>query len=40
MPVGVQLAGRPDSEAKLLQIGIDSQAHFPHHRKKPPTIFE
>ena len=39
MPVGVQLAGPPDTEAKLLQIGIDCQAHFPHHRRKPPGIF-
>ena len=38
MPVGVQLAGRPDSEALLLQIGIDCQARFPHHRQKPKGI--
>jgi aspartyl-tRNA(Asn)/glutamyl-tRNA(Gln) amidotransferase subunit A len=36
LPVGVQLAGLPGRERQLLGIGIDAQAHFPHHAERPP----
>ena len=35
LPVGVQLVGTPRSEATLLQVAIDCQARFPHHRLRP-----
>jgi Asp-tRNA(Asn)/Glu-tRNA(Gln) amidotransferase A subunit family amidase len=36
LPVGMQLAGLPGAEPNLLGIAIDAQAHFPHHRHRPP----
>jgi aspartyl-tRNA(Asn)/glutamyl-tRNA(Gln) amidotransferase subunit A len=38
LPFGVQLGGAPHSEAKLLQIGIDYQAHTSHHQDTPPGL--
>jgi aspartyl-tRNA(Asn)/glutamyl-tRNA(Gln) amidotransferase subunit A len=38
MPFGVQLGGPPHSEATLLQIGIDYQAHTTHHQDVPPHL--
>ncbi len=35
LPVGIQLVGTPYDEAGLLQIGVDLQAHFPHHEEQP-----
>jgi aspartyl-tRNA(Asn)/glutamyl-tRNA(Gln) amidotransferase subunit A len=35
LPIGVQLAGLPGSEPVLARIGIDAQAHAPHHRRRP-----
>jgi aspartyl-tRNA(Asn)/glutamyl-tRNA(Gln) amidotransferase subunit A len=38
LPFGVQLGGAPYSEATLLQIGIDYQAHTTHHQDTPPGL--
>jgi aspartyl-tRNA(Asn)/glutamyl-tRNA(Gln) amidotransferase subunit A len=37
LPVGVQVAGAPFSESRLIQIAVDLQAHFPHYTEAPPT---
>ena len=37
LPVGIQLVGAPFTEAALIQIAIDLQAHHPHHEEQPPT---
>ncbi len=36
LPIGVQLAGPPGSDARLLRIGIEAQAHYSHHQLVPP----
>jgi aspartyl-tRNA(Asn)/glutamyl-tRNA(Gln) amidotransferase subunit A len=38
LPFGVQLGGAPHSEATVLQIGIDYQAHTTHHEDAPPGL--
>jgi aspartyl-tRNA(Asn)/glutamyl-tRNA(Gln) amidotransferase subunit A len=38
MPFGIQLGGSPHSEAKLLRIAIDYQAHYPYHEAAPPGL--
>ena len=35
LPVGIQLAGAPFSEANLIQLAVDLQAHFPHYEESP-----
>jgi aspartyl-tRNA(Asn)/glutamyl-tRNA(Gln) amidotransferase subunit A len=35
LPVGIQLAGAPFSEAKLIQLAVDLQAHFPYYEQAP-----
>jgi aspartyl-tRNA(Asn)/glutamyl-tRNA(Gln) amidotransferase subunit A len=35
LPVGIQLGGAPFSEASLIQLGVDLQAHFPHYEEAP-----
>ncbi len=35
LPVGIQLGGAPFSEAKLIQLAVDLQAHFPHYQETP-----
>jgi aspartyl-tRNA(Asn)/glutamyl-tRNA(Gln) amidotransferase subunit A len=35
LPVGIQLAGAPFSEAGLIQLAIDLQAQFPHFEEAP-----
>ncbi len=35
LPVGIQLGGAPFSEAKLIQLAVDLQAHFPHYEEAP-----
>jgi aspartyl-tRNA(Asn)/glutamyl-tRNA(Gln) amidotransferase subunit A len=38
LPIGVQLAGAPGSDALLLRIGIEAQARYPHHQRTPPGL--
>jgi aspartyl-tRNA(Asn)/glutamyl-tRNA(Gln) amidotransferase subunit A len=38
MPFGIQIGGAPHTEAKLLQIGIDYQAHFDYNEAAPPNL--
>lgn len=38
LPIGVQLAGAPRSEALLLRIGIEAQARYPYHHATPPGL--
>jgi aspartyl-tRNA(Asn)/glutamyl-tRNA(Gln) amidotransferase subunit A len=38
LPVGIQLVGAPFEDAALIRIGIDYQAHFPHHDEQPPGL--
>lgn len=38
MPFGIQIGGAPHTEAKLLQIAIDYQAHTSHHEAEPPGL--
>jgi aspartyl-tRNA(Asn)/glutamyl-tRNA(Gln) amidotransferase subunit A len=38
LPVGIQLVGAPFDEAKLIQIGIDLQQHYPHYLEQPPGL--
>jgi aspartyl-tRNA(Asn)/glutamyl-tRNA(Gln) amidotransferase subunit A len=38
MPFGIQLGGAAHSEATLLQIAIDYQAHFAYHEAVPPGL--
>jgi aspartyl-tRNA(Asn)/glutamyl-tRNA(Gln) amidotransferase subunit A len=38
MPFGLQIGGAPRTEARLLQIAIDYQAHFPYHDDVPPRV--
>lgn len=35
LPVGIQLGGAPFSEAGLIQLAVDLQAHFPHFEESP-----
>lgn len=35
LPVGIQLAGAPFSEASLIHLAVDLQAHFPHYEEAP-----
>jgi len=35
MPVGIQIIGSPYSEAKLLELAVDYQAHYPHWSEEP-----
>jgi aspartyl-tRNA(Asn)/glutamyl-tRNA(Gln) amidotransferase subunit A len=35
LPTGIQLGGGPRSEATLLQIAIDYQAHTSYHQDSP-----
>jgi aspartyl-tRNA(Asn)/glutamyl-tRNA(Gln) amidotransferase subunit A len=35
LPVGIQLGGPPFSEARLIQLAIDLQSHFPHYDEAP-----
>jgi aspartyl-tRNA(Asn)/glutamyl-tRNA(Gln) amidotransferase subunit A len=35
LPVGIQLGGPPFSEARLIQLAIDLQSHFPHYEEAP-----
>jgi aspartyl-tRNA(Asn)/glutamyl-tRNA(Gln) amidotransferase subunit A len=35
LPVGIQMVGAPFTEAALIQVGIDLQAHYPHHDEQP-----
>jgi len=35
LPVGIQLGGAPFSEANLIQLAVDLQAHFPHYEEVP-----
>jgi aspartyl-tRNA(Asn)/glutamyl-tRNA(Gln) amidotransferase subunit A len=35
LPVGIQLAGAPFSEANLIHLAVDLQAHFPHYEEAP-----
>jgi aspartyl-tRNA(Asn)/glutamyl-tRNA(Gln) amidotransferase subunit A len=37
LPVGIQLAGAPFSEANLIQLAVDLQAHFPHYEEAPSS---
>lgn len=37
-PVGLQLIGLPHTEAELLQIAVDYQAHTDHHQAEPPGL--
>jgi aspartyl-tRNA(Asn)/glutamyl-tRNA(Gln) amidotransferase subunit A len=38
LPVGIQLAGAPFTEAGVIQTAIDLQAHFPHFQQAPPGL--
>jgi aspartyl-tRNA(Asn)/glutamyl-tRNA(Gln) amidotransferase subunit A len=38
LPFGIQIGGAPHTEAKLLQIAIDYQAHYGHHEATPPGL--
>jgi aspartyl-tRNA(Asn)/glutamyl-tRNA(Gln) amidotransferase subunit A len=38
LPFGIQIGGAPHTEAKLLQIAIDYQAHYPYHEVAPPNL--
>jgi aspartyl-tRNA(Asn)/glutamyl-tRNA(Gln) amidotransferase subunit A len=38
LPVGIQLVGAPFAESTLIQLGIDLQAHHPHHEEQPPDL--
>jgi aspartyl-tRNA(Asn)/glutamyl-tRNA(Gln) amidotransferase subunit A len=38
VPVGIQIAGAPFSEATLIQMAVDLQAHFPHFEEQPPSL--
>ena len=38
LPVGIQLVGAPFTEAALIQMGIDMQAHHPHYDEQPPGL--
>ena len=35
LPVGLQLVGAPFTEARLIQLAIDLQTHFPHFEEQP-----
>jgi hypothetical protein len=35
LPVGIQLGGAAFTEAGLIQIAVDLQAHFPHYAEMP-----
>lgn len=37
LPVGVQLVGRPGTEARLCSVAITAEAHAPHFEERPPT---
>ena len=38
LPVGIQLAGAPFTESRLIQIAVDLQSHYPHHDEAPPNL--
>jgi len=38
LPIGVQLIGPPGRDGELLRIGIEAQAHYPHHTAEPPGL--
>jgi aspartyl-tRNA(Asn)/glutamyl-tRNA(Gln) amidotransferase subunit A len=38
LPFGIQIGGAPHTEAKLLQIAIDYQAHYGYHEATPPGL--
>ncbi|HEX3606535.1 MAG TPA: amidase [Candidatus Dormibacteraeota bacterium] len=38
MPIGIQLVGRPDGEAGLLQLAIDYQERNPYHLQPPAGL--
>ncbi|HET6794715.1 MAG TPA: amidase [Acidimicrobiales bacterium] len=38
MPFGIQIGGAPHTEARILQVAIDYQAHFPYHQAAPPGL--
>lgn len=38
VPVGMQIIGRPQDEAAILQIGIDYQHHFPYWDEQPKDM--
>jgi aspartyl-tRNA(Asn)/glutamyl-tRNA(Gln) amidotransferase subunit A len=38
LPVGIQLVGAPFTEATLVQIGIDLQAHTDYHQQIPTPL--
>jgi aspartyl-tRNA(Asn)/glutamyl-tRNA(Gln) amidotransferase subunit A len=38
LPFGIQIGGTPHTEARLLQIAIDYQAHYGYHEATPPGL--
>jgi Asp-tRNA(Asn)/Glu-tRNA(Gln) amidotransferase A subunit family amidase len=37
LPVGIQLVGRPGSDARLCSVAITAEAHVPYFEERPPT---
>ena len=38
LPFGAQIGGPPHSDGRLLQVGIDYQARFPHYKRAPKSL--